>query len=1182
MMVDDSSRSKASESSVAPAESPFPPPLADAEARERALEPGGSFHLEAPAGSGKTYLLTARFLKLLSLVRSPQQILALTFTKKAAREMQERVTTLLGKAARSEPPANELEAARLEDAERALARHRDRLDLMLAGDVLHIQTFHSFCHFLVSQAPLEAGVVPGSQLLDETDQALLVKETIDTTLLEISRRPAGDARRRALENRLLCLNHSWPGVVGDLRNLLLRRELISDLTSIVSLEQAEDYVLQGYRELAESLLSAAATSFRGTALGAAWPDFVDHLASKKAGAADVLPSKIPGTGWEALSDWQAMASALLTKSGTPRKQLGPKSGYYSGFAKTEWGRAIQTLEGTPAEALMNLRELPLEGSAAPDLASLWDLLLLFTEVLGNYQARLRAQQALDFPGLEIAALRLFEREDPIDLQLFLDERIRHILVDEFQDTSRHQWRLLQHLCRGWQPDDESTLFLVGDPKQSIYGFRRAEVGLFMEARRGLPVEGAGRLPMEPLTICTNFRSGPHLIQWCNALFGQTVMRDPRLEVDEVPFTEAAPPPFSKSMEEESPELPETAELVLFSCNGDRASARQSEAAWLASAVRRELEQRGPERRIGVLLFVRTSLPVYLEEMQRYGVRVRVEQGLKLTERPEVNYLYQLARALVLPQDDTAWAAQIRSPWLCLDYDDLLAVGKETPRPWVEKIRLAAERDERLAHLREAMREAGKRFGRRHLADVVEQAWLDLDGARAVGAWQGSRGIAGCRRFLDLLRQAEAGEPVQTLERLEILLESGYEPPDPDAAFSPVQIMTVHKAKGLEFDTVFLPSVDWDPLGNERGSQPPYVLERLSGGEGRPLLAVRPDRRFADGDPLYAMLRKVQHQRRIGEAKRLFYVATTRARQRLLLSGVLPEKGVRGATPAGWVFDHYSLDWSTDEGPSVSTAEEQRAGKFGFDGESLGGSQSPESGFQATLDPAIPPPPPDSMDDSKPGPEYRPAGFERERPAFRVARPSDEDRVAGEDAEAETLPAETAAFDPGRVYGETVHRLLQTGAREGRMPSAGAVAGFLQSKGADKETAARLADAALGEVRACLEDPWLSGIYREAGEDLRVEHRLEEVDEGDKILAGTVDLAAKVDEGWILVDFKTGQPQEPAGPEELEIFRRDRLSAAEPQLRAYRRMWAKHVRVPENTVRVGIYLTGIRCWLELSD
>lgn len=345
--------------------------LADSVKRSRAVDPAKSFHLEAPAGSGKTFLLTARFLRLLGMVSHPQQILALTFTNKAAAEMRERVRKYLERAKSGHSAANEADAELLDSASNALRAHKNIEELLLAGEILRIQTFHSFCYAVASQAPLEAGIAPGSALMDENEQEFFLHETVNEVLQEIAADRKGDSARRALMNRLLYLNNSWRLLAEEMEDLVKRREGLLDLVQVLSRDKASGYLANQVRNLVERELRDLAADFQKCTLGKSWAQFLKDIGDCGASAACTLPASVPNASWESLPDWICLAQTFLTNDGNARKQLGPKAGFYSGFAKTPWGEAVQCLAPGTAERLHRIRALPAHDAPVRDSDTLW-------------------------------------------------------------------------------------------------------------------------------------------------------------------------------------------------------------------------------------------------------------------------------------------------------------------------------------------------------------------------------------------------------------------------------------------------------------------------------------------------------------------------------------------------------------------------------------------------------------------------------------------------------------------------------------------------------------------------------------------------------------------------------------------------------------------------------------------
>ena len=766
-------------SKTTPTGHPAPPP--DHEARKLALDVTQSHHVEAPAGSGKTMLLVARFIKLLGCVSHPHEILALTFTNKAAGEMKTRIVSLLQKADAGLPPADDLEATVLESARKALAHHKGHRFLMLSPEGLRVMTFHGFCYTLVKRAPLEAGVQPGSLVLDEEEQEPVLEESVRRMVHDLVSLPEGSPERKAFDNRLLRLNNRLPVLVDEIKDLVRKRDLFFDLVQAVgphatNLDDLGKTLSDRAAGVVEGFLKEAADAFSATPLYQNWEGFWQHLEEKGAKNVTDLPADLPGTTWRDLHTWKTIAEILTTKNGMPRQQTGPATGgFYKGFGKGPFGQLVTGLPAAVTHLLSDLQDLPEPDAALMDVGALGDLIILVAQGITMYERICRHRHLLDFVGLEQAALQTLGADAPTDLQLFLDYRIQQILVDEFQDTSRNQWALIRRLCAGWIPGDGRTLFLVGDPKQSIYAFRKAEVRLFLEAKKGIPIPGGGLLPVKNIQLESNFRSTAPLVAWINRVFGQTVMADPKAASDEVPFQPSTAYPGELNDACTTP-----VSLSVFHKDGMVSSPAEAEAKWLAQRVRHHAESAAGDS-IGILLFARNRLPYYLDALRQVGLAVRVKEGLKIAEQPEVVHLYQIAAALSRPHDDLAWASLIRSPWAWVNAERLLEVAHSPPAAWSHKFRLAAEKDPDVRRLHDALRQGRRRVGRGSLAEVVRGVWMALEGPQNVASRFGAEGVANCLLFLEVLESVETGIPEETLLRLDLALQTLYAPEAPEAA-----------------------------------------------------------------------------------------------------------------------------------------------------------------------------------------------------------------------------------------------------------------------------------------------------------------------------------------------------------------------------------------------------------------
>ncbi|MEW6326143.1 MAG: UvrD-helicase domain-containing protein [Thermodesulfobacteriota bacterium] len=1139
--------------------------------RIHALLPAESFHVESPAGAGKTALLTARFIRLLSVVDHPHEILALTFTNKAANEMRGRIGFLLRQAEKGASPDDPWATGILPHAQEALKKHARHINLLKSPDGLRIMTFHSFCLLLIRQSPWEAQVPFDAVVAGDEDQGNLLTEAVRNTQQQIFALPPDDPLRQALKQRLLHMNNNWPALEAELRQLITRRDLLADLITEVKAAPDKNHlarVLTGrLSAFISSRLAELRSSFLATELGGNWSLLRAYLHENNppipplksppsplfqrgvwGDSGRFIPASIPGSAWTDLPDWLVIGNLCLTKDGKPRKQFRITDGFCKNFGGTHWAECIKNLPERVVAQLRLLRELPLPDTPLTDLDALFDLILMVGKTMQAYDALCRRRRVMDYVELELAALRALGSEDaPADLQLLLDRKIRHILVDEFQDTSRNQWNLLQYLCAGWQQGDGRTVFIVGDPKQSIYGFRKAEVSIFMEAKQGIPIPGQGHLKLTPVNLTTNFRSCAKLIDFTNEVFGWTVMASPDAEVDEVPYQAFLPAPGKEGRGR--------IVLATFTKNdGLPDEARFREAGWLAGEVKR-ISANCDGKTIGILLPARTYLAAYLKALTGEGLQVQVQEGILLKERPEVVDMYSLTLALVRPHDDLAWASLLRSTWCWVGLDILYEVSRQNEISWsqkIERFKYSAVAPETLKNLWQSIALYSPQIGRRPLTEVVGTIWESVNGPAAVSARFGPAGVENCRQFLKILADTEAGIPEETLSRLNVLLETAYAPPDPLSVRSPVQIMTVHRAKGLEFDAVFLPYLDWNPLGGASKDSPPYLLERLPGSTGEHLIALSPDRRLKKEDKTYNLLKDIWKRRQLGESKRLFYVAATRAKKEIYLSGLVTERdGESSATKNS--FLSYLLAHTGLKAMVESIAEPVL-------------SATGVAGSAISLRSELPEPIP----------------FTPERLPYQVISPSSLAHfplsTPGGEGKGEGVSA--AGIDGySLARGTVIHRLFEHLSKGKALPTERAVAAAMLAEGIDEHTSQESAKDILAEVGACLKEEFCAYILRPdhpfAASEWMIEDRPVEDTPGreiETIRSGIIDRAVFDGAYWWLVDYKTTPLPTGIGPEE---FLKEQELLYRKQLLSYRDMLARQRQIDPVTIRLILYFTVIQ-------
>lgn len=1109
--------------------------LSDQREREAALDCSRSIHCESPAGAGKTTLLTDRFLGLLASCDHPLQILALTFTNKAAAEMRQRIWDTLRSAEEGR------EGERHAIARQALARHKGYHHLIYSPDGLRIMTFHSLCLAIVRSSPFDAGISSDIGVIEGIEHDELLEQVTDDVLKGIGSLPKDDPRRLALEAWLLRSNNHWGRLRSDCMRLVERRDYLGDLIGLVGLHPDMDSfqhtINHDLEDLVTGFIARTRSAFLESDLAGNWREASQYLEPHHCGR-DGGP---PGVTWQDLPSWQSLVDRILTKQGTPRKQFPP--GAKDPVAQ-EVGARLRRLPQETVQMLHDLRALPVHGYDRHQIQAIHDLVILVGEVITAWQEACLQKGIIDFVGLELACLRVFRKAEIPDIQLILDSSLRHILVDEFQDTSRNQWELLQRLCAGWSPGDGRTLFVVGDPKQSIYAFRKAEVSLFMEARNGLPVPGQGHIPLESISLRHNFRSAPGLVEWTNHLFGDTVMAHAREDIDEVPYSPATA----------SIEGGHSLSLTIF-CEGESVSDPQvAEAQWLAHSVA-HLDAKAREGEvIGVLLFTRTRISLYLQAIRDIGLPVMVTEGITLGERIEVLCMHAMVRALVRPYDDVACAALLRAPWKWCNPGVLCRILLQPGATWTDRVGhyVNTGEGEWLRPWWEIIRRARMRVGRDSLAGIVKDAWLEMEGAYALASWTGAEGVANVLRYLELLEESDRVIPEETIERVERSLDRTYLPSPPEASRSRVSIMTVHKAKGLEFDHVFCPFLDWNPLSGGRSDQPPYLLETGKNGEG--LLALRRDRRNGTQDPIYGLLRSREEGKRCAEAKRVLYVAVTRAKRGLHLSGAASWSNGRLCarskhSPLAAVVAHEGIGaWD------LSHPLEHDIRREGTCGMEIRINPPPSS--ERYSSPAIPPLPEPIPTTPEPVP-------------YMVVNPS-------ETRDFVPRPVEAPEQDHGptkqeRARGIVTHGILAGAAWGKEVPAEPAIAAALCAEGISPGQAGPLARSILDEVSRCMEEETCAWILDRGHPEAYAEWGIEDSPEAGVIRSGIVDRLIFDGSRWWIVDYKTVRTE---GEDEGAVIDREAL-LYRPQMEAYRSMVSRWKGIVPDRIVLLLYFTAYR-------
>jgi len=844
-------------------------PVADAAAREAALYPRRSFIVQAPAGSGKTTVLTQRYLKLLAGVDEPEQVLAITFTRKAAGEMRERVQRALAGDIAVRSPADQLT---LDLARAARARAEQRgwgLDESAAR--LRIQTIDSFNGYLANAMPITSRSGFGRTVADEPGDLYLAaaRETLQLAEEDPEFRPAFERILRRIDDQ-------WSHLERLIAEMLPRRsEWLPNLPQLSGealvprieqslLEIVTDELAQAAAQLPADFLLQACALARFAAQhvdSEREPDIANWREATHALVATV----------EDLPRWRGIAALALTKENAARRRLTRNEGFPADDARArvlrdDWLEALVVLAPERLAALATIRSLP--PTTVPErergaLDALARLLLLAAQELTRLFDVYGECDHTQIAGAARQALT--EDSSPTPLAERLGTRLTHILVDEFQDTSREQYDLLRTLTREWSPGDGNTLFLVGDPMQSIYGFRNAEVGRFSTVRAaGLPT-----VALEPLELRRNFRSAPSLVDWCNQTFARVF-----------PLADDVRRSAVRHLASVAARTNLQGEPCIHRVAGHDAARAESDAVGdLIAALRRTR----PDESVAVLASTRAHLRGIRAALASRDVPFIGVNLEPLADVPVVRDLEALARALDSPLDRVAWLAVLRAPFVGLSLPDLTRVSEAAGDAPItgallgEIPGLSPDGNARLMRARPVLLAGWSGREREARAHLVERVWLALDGP---SAYAQPAELAHARRFLAALdeedRKRLRGRPPDLTRLMNRLYAE--DPAQPGA----VSLMTIHGAKGLEFDHVFVVGVGRATRGSESRLLNWLEIPREQGGDHLLMapIRVRGDDDAGDDDAINEYLRLLLRERERAERTRQAYVALTRAKRSL--------------------------------------------------------------------------------------------------------------------------------------------------------------------------------------------------------------------------------------------------------------------------------------------------------------
>ncbi|TXH05332.1 MAG: DNA helicase UvrD [Nevskiaceae bacterium] len=1090
-----------------------------------ALNPARSVSVSASAGSGKTWLLTARIVRLLLDGHAPDGILALTFTRKAAAEMRQRVEARLRQLAFADDAALDALLAELGVSSDEAVRQRARRlyeQTLFHPWPLRATTLHAFCQDLIARFPLETGVAPGFEVGDSDDalidaawaglqrQLLAEPHGAAAAALEVlAAEGLRESRLREIVVQFLARRADWLSYTEDQDDPL--GYAIATLRDQLALGDGDPLDLLRTPALTETLTRFAALFAKAGKVG-------------RINAASLQPAL--AAGGEA--QFRDLCAQLLTQKNEPRafkpsaevrKRLG---------ADTD--ALVQDFQ-TLADTLLRIAE---QRARHATLRRTQAALALGAAALAALQRECRARNRYGFTDLEWLAYRLLHHaEAGAWVQFKLDQRIDHLLLDEFQDTSPTQWRLLLPLLEEMAAGDAGrarSLFIVGDPKQSIYGFRRANPELLPQAARWMDAH----LAAHAATLSLSRRSAPAVIDFVNALFAPGLIADfpphdtdrrdwglvelaPLIEPDADAADEA--PAFRDPLRQPRPDPENTRALREGRLIAQRIRALV-DARWQVARKHGS----GPLGYGDVLILTRrrTHLHALERALTEAGVPYTGAARGTLLETAEARDLAALLRFLLSPGRDLELAQVLRSPIVGAGDEELVrlaTLARERNVSWFAALRAAPATAAltRAQRLLDAWRPLARTLPVHDLLDrICAEGNLAARYESALPPAQAARVRGNLNAFIQLALEADSGRYPSLSRFLDELARRsrGQDAPDetpPEAAHDQVRILTVHGAKGLEAPAVFLAQT-----GSQQRVHGAGWLVEWPSDAARPthfLLGASRDQR----DALTQSLIDQRTRREDVEEMNLLYVAVTRARQLLHLSGFASKKPGGGPT---W----HALATRAFDDLRVSAGDD--------------GVRRFARGVPAVAAAAPAPTAPAPVD-----PRLR-------RPLQPITP---------------TAPARPSAAEPEHDraairHGVAVHWLLQQLARGRSDGLRGPLEATLGATLRDAEFNAWLA-----EARGVIEAPALRAYFDPA----RIRRAWDEVPISDGAINGVIDRL--VDDGdtlWVL-DYKTARDSDVAA-----LRQRYR-----PQLDSYRaavaRLW------PGRVVRAGLVLTQPPRWLDIG-
>lgn len=852
----------------------------DHQVRKKALGQG-SFIVQAPAGSGKTSLLVKRFLNRLLDVKSPKEVLALTFTNKAAAEMAQR----LKEALEGKSEDNEIKKIVEKISKHALKNKWDEGYI----DSLMVMTIDKLALRLIKQTPILSS--SGVNFLTDEDPDDLYRETIRETITSNA------------ENHLLFkyFDYDYHKLTEQLLALISKRDqwlpIVSGLLRSNDKNIEEIYGTYYTNELNIWVEEKIKPNFTNEDLKEL-EIIVSYLAdNKNINRKDKLRSSINYEFWFYIRD------LILTKSG---KQIRKKIDTSSGFPATNEGKEIK-------ERLLKLIELKINKfnilidffnvTHHKNIVDIYPLItpfcLLLIDMVTRLNEKFKERRIIDFTqimGNAVEALR------DTHLPLILDQNISHILVDEFQDTNESQLIFIELLTQNFAGNPEKSFFAVGDPMQSIYRFRKAEVEIFSRVQKN----GISDLKLTSLFLKVNFRSNKNIIDWLNNSFSKAFPLIDDSDEGSVPYS---------SCESSNDNLEGGMELIALTCDTKSKTAQyEAEALYVLNLIK-DTRKSNPNASIAVLTRSKAHLSELITLINKKDTSIPIDaiEMSKILSNQTFQDILCLTKALFDFSDRTNWIAALKSPWCGLSINDLVLLFEKDHKSLVWELinnidntsRLDKNSARRLRSFVEVIKENIQYRGRISHRYFVEGIWRQLNGEESM---VDSNDIQNIDLFLELLEEASEILSIDFI-KLERLIENKFISKTSIQKNS-IKFLTIQKSKGLEFDHVIIPNLN----KRTRNEESDLVLYDKS------TLSIKNP---GSDKNLHSYHAYKERKRLDNEKIRLLYVAMTRAKNKCYLIGTVKKEGDL-VIPNSGTFMNILWPFFSDKFTEIATPEDENS------------------------------------------------------------------------------------------------------------------------------------------------------------------------------------------------------------------------------------------------------------------